>query len=166
MNALDPGAGVHAPPDTRVIGAIVAAVIALAIAIAGAWAVPWFGWVVGIAGLPGTTWLAWHLAPRAVRGGTGDAVRVALELGVLAILVADGLVVAVLLGSAALGAVGASQFAIDPTSLIGGIVQVALSFVSLVVIGACIVGIPAAVVVLPAAFVWAAIVRRVSGARA
>jgi hypothetical protein len=145
----------------RAVGAIIAAGIAIAVAVVGLWLVPGSGWVLGIAGLPGTTWLAWRLAPRAVRGGVGDAVTVAVELGALAIVVADALVVAVLLAWAAINALGAPHVTIDPSGAIGGVIQVAVSSVALMVIGAFIFGIPAAIVVLPAAFLWTFLVRRI-----
>jgi hypothetical protein len=151
--------------DVRVTGAVVAAGIALAIAVAGISALPGLGWVFGIAGLPGTTWLAWRMAPRAVRGGNRDAARVSLELAVLSILIADVLVVAVPLGAQALGAVGSIPPSVDQGAVIGAIVQAAVAFVPLTLIGAFLFGLPAAIVVLPAAFAWTAIVRRVAGVR-
>jgi hypothetical protein len=108
MSAFDRAAERNDPLDIRPIGAVVAAAIALAIAVVGLALVPGSGWVFGIAGLPGTTWLAWRLAPRAAQGGIGDGARVAIELGILSILVADALVVAVLLGWEAVSAAGPS----------------------------------------------------------
>lgn len=149
--------------DVRLIGAVVAAAIALVIAVVGLALVPGSGWVLGIAGLPGTTWLAWRLAPRAVRGGIGDTARVALELGIVSILVADALVVAVLLGWEAVGAAGSQPASVDLTAMVGVAIRVALAFVPIAVIGAFMLGLPAAIVVLPAAIVWAFVVRAVSG---
>jgi hypothetical protein len=151
------------PPDVRLIGAVVAAAIALLIAVVGLALVPGSGWVLGIAGLPGTTWLAWRLAPRAVRGGIADTARVALELGILSILLADALVVAVLLGWEAVGAAGSQPASVDLTAMVGAAIEVALAFVPIAVIGAFMLGLPAAIVVLPAAFAWTVAVRALSG---
>ena len=162
MSAFDHVAGQTEPPDVRVIGAVVAASIALVIAVAGLAIVPGSGWVLGIAGLPGTTWLAWRLGPRAVRGGIGDTVRVALELGILSIVVADALVVAVLLGRETVAAAGSQPASVDLAAMVGAAIQVAFAFVPIALIGAFMLGLPAAIVVLPAAFVWAFAVRAMS----
>ena len=151
--------------DPRLVGAIIAVAIALLIAVAGLSALPGFGWWFGIAGLPGTTLLAWRMAPWAVRGGTRDAARVALELGVLSILVADVLVVTGMLAADVLGAAGSVPGSLDVAAALGAILQVAAAFVPLTLIGAFLFGIPAAVIVLPAAVAWSVVLRHVIGAR-
>lgn len=159
MSAFDHAARRTKPADVRLIGAIVAAALALAIAVVGLALVPGSGWVFGIAGLPGTTWLAWRLAPRAVEGGISDGALAALELGILSILVADALVVAVLLGWEIVSAAGSPAASVDLTTMVGAAIQVAFAFVPIALIGAIIVGIPAAIVVIPAAFLWTFLMR-------
>lgn len=165
MRAFDRVAERDERLDVRIVGAMAAGVIALTIAGIGALLVPGSGWVLGVAGLPGTTWLAWRMAPRAIRGGIGEAARVAVELGVLSILIADALVAAVLLGWSALTTAATTHGASDVAAGVGALIQFASSFVALVLIGAFMFGIPAAIVVLPAAFAWTAVLRRLVGAR-
>jgi hypothetical protein len=165
MSAFDGAAGRTEPADVRLIGAIVAAAIALAIAVVGLALVPGSGWVFGIAGLPGTTWLAWRLAPRAVQGGISDGALAALELGILSILVADALVVAVVLGWDSVSAAGSPPASIDLSAMVGAAIQVAFAFVPIALIGAFIVGIPAAIVVIPAAFLWTFVIRILGSGR-
>jgi hypothetical protein len=47
--------------------------------------------------------------------------------------------------------------------MVGAVIQVGFAFVPLAVIGAFMFGLPAAIVALPAAIVWAFIVRVLSG---
>jgi len=163
MSAFDPVIDRNATTDPRVVGAVVAAAISIGIATAGVSALPGLGWWFGIAGLPGTALLAWRLAPRAIHGGMRDGARVSLELAVLSIVVADVLVVAVLLATETVGAAGSTPVSSGFGALVGVVIQVAAAFVPLVLIGAFLFGLPAAVVVLPAALLWTAIVRRVAG---
>jgi hypothetical protein len=164
MNVVDDAVEAPERPDVRAVGAIVAAVIALVIAVAGAWLIPAGGWVLGIVGLPGTTVVAWRLAPRAASSPARASLRVAVELTFWSIIVADVLVVVGLLGWAAMTGLATSDGTIDIGASIVTIAQTAVWSVAIVAIGAVFVGIPAAILVAPAAVAWVVIVRRVAAA--
>src|SRR5262245_10192483 len=158
--------------NVRLIGAIVAASIAGAVAIAGwlqgagtVWMPGWTpiadtGWWFGLLGLPGTTVIAWRLAPRAIEDGAWSAVRVAIQLAGLAIVVTDVILVGGLLGWAAVSAVATDRGPLDLVASVVALVQVAVTFGGMVVLGLLFYGIPAATIVLAAAVGWVASVRR------
>ena len=153
-------------PGTAGLGAIVAGAICAVIA-AGGWVVaPPIGWIVGAIGFPGTTMLAWWMSPHAVAATRHGAVGVAAELAVGSILIADALVVGIGLLAAAVGSVatmtvgGGSVSAADLVgAMVGGVSIGILYFL----IGALAVGIPVAVIVVPAALTWAVVVRWLTG---
>jgi hypothetical protein len=128
-------------PWIRAVGAMVAAVIALVVTVVGAWLVK-SGWMLGAAGLPGTTVVAWILAPRAVAAGRGNAIGVACELAVLSVVIAYAWISILL-----------TVFAGNEVAWVAW----------MLVVGAIVFGPLATVIVLPAAFTWTAIVRRVAG---
>ncbi len=102
------------------------------------------------------------MAPRVIAATRGGAVAVAIGLAVGTILVTDALVVAGIFVAAGLDAAGSMAPggpAISAVDLVGGIIGAASMGIFLFVIGAIVVGIPISVVVLPAAFIWAAAVR-------
>lgn len=143
------------------VGAVVAVATCLAIAMAGWLLVP-MGWVLGIAGLPATTFLAWRMGHRVVTDESSSAVWTAFLLGVETILVSDALV-AIVLTCAALASLVASGITMglgDPVTSIGGAFAFGLEAFGL---GALFVGIPVAFVVVPAALVWAGVVRALAG---
>ena len=88
-----------------VVGAAVAAAICVVIAAIG-WQIAPEGWVLGIVGLPATTFLAWKMSPGVVAADRQGAVARAIGLTVATILITDALVIAVLIGAAALGMPG------------------------------------------------------------
>ena len=140
MNTADQGIG-RDEALIRVVGAVVAAVIALVIMVVGAWLVR-DGWMLGVAGLPGTTVLAWILAPRAAAAGTGTAIRAACELAVLSVVVADAWI-----------SVFLTAFAENEV----------LWVVWILLVGAIVFAPIATIVVVPAALAWVAILRRIAG---
>ena len=77
-----------------------AAAICVVIAAIG-WQIAPEGWVLGIVGLPATTFLAWKMSPGVVAADRQGAVARAIGLTVATILITDALVVAVLIGAAA-----------------------------------------------------------------
>jgi hypothetical protein len=159
-SAIDAIAPTHS--DTHVhaaaIAACVAAIQCVGIAIAG-WQIAPEGWVAGIVGLPSTTFLAWRMGPGVAAAGRDGAVGRAVGLSIATILLTDALVVAILLLGSGAGFTGSwiGPGTGDPlTAIVNGVgLGIVLYFY-----GALIVGIPAAVIVVPAALVWAAIVRR------
>ena len=162
MNVFDHGVETRGTPDVPAVGAIVAATISITIASIGWLLVPDVGWILGIAGLPGTTVLAWRLAPRAVMGDTKRAIRVAGDLALFSILVADGLITCVLIVWTVMGALTSGE-PTAPADILIGAVGLALYFIGIFAIGAVFYGLAASVVVLPAALIWVAIVRRIAG---
>jgi hypothetical protein len=162
----------RAHPRAPMIAAGVAAAICLIIAGLG-WlmapegrALGWFpvpvGWVIGVVGLPGTTFLAWRMGARVATATRPGAAGIAFGLAVGTILVADALVVALAVVSASIGS-------LDSWSIDGGATFLATLFGGIVfglflfMIGAILVGIPVAIVVVPAALIWAALVRFLVG---
>jgi len=140
------------------VGAVVAAAICVAIAALG-WQLAPEGWVLGIAGLPATTYLAWRMGPGVAAATGRNAVNRAVVLSAATIVLSDALVILVLIGWVVVDSVdsisidgGASAIA----ALVGGLAFGVLAFL----IGGIVVGVPVVVVVFPAALVWAAVVRR------
>jgi hypothetical protein len=150
-----------------VVGAAVAAAICLVIAAVG-WLIAPEGWVLGIAGLPATTFFAWKLGPGVADADRSGAAARAFGLTVATILVSDALVVVLLIGAAAVGMAGFG-LGVTATDALTIILAALGEGIFVYLIGAVVVGIPVSVVVFPAALVWAAIVRlvvrRVSPAR-
>jgi hypothetical protein len=150
-----------AHPHVQPIAAGVAAAICVAIAGLG-WAMVPEGWVLGVVGLPGTTFLAWRMGRTVATSTRSGAVGVALGLSVGTILMADALVVGLIVIAASIG--GFDSLTVDGgatflATLLGG----AAFGLFMLVIGAFVVGIPVAVVVVPAALIWAALVRFLVG---
>jgi hypothetical protein len=151
----------HTHPHARVIAAGVAGAICVAIAGLG-WVMAPEGWVVGVVGLPGTMFLAWRMGEHIATSTRSGAVGVALGLSVATILLADALVVGLIVIAASVGAVGSLTVDGGATflaTLFGGAAFGLFMFV----IGAIVVGIPVAIVVVPAALIWAALVRFLVG---
>lgn len=160
MNVFDQAAK-EDEPWIRAVGAVVAAVIALVIAVLGAWLVR-DGWMLGVAGLPGTTVLASMLAPRAVTGERRHAVRTAGRLALYAILLADGLASRFIVAWAAVTTLANGDGPSDVFGIAIGVIGAAAYFVGVFAIGAVFFGLAASVVVLPAALIWVALVRRLA----
>ncbi len=158
----DPGVTVvTANPRAPLIAAAIAAGICLAIAGLG-WLLAPEGWVLGVVGLPGTTYLAWRMGARVATASRAGAAGIAFSLTVETIVIADALVVGLIVLAAAVGS-------FDSLTVDGGATFLATLFGGAVfglfvfLIGAFVVGIPVAVVVVPAALIWAALVRVVVG---
>jgi hypothetical protein len=148
-------------PHARMIAAGVAGAICLAIAGLG-WLLAPEGWVLGLVGLPGTTLLAWRMGGHLTTSTRSGAAGVALGLSVGTILITDALVVGLIVISASVGAFASLTTDGGATFLatfFGGAVFGLFMFV----LGAIVVGIPAAIVVVPAALIWAALVRFLVG---
>lgn len=140
------------------LGAIVAAAICILIAAIG-WQIAPEGWVLGIVGLPATTFLAWKMGPGVVAADRQGAVARACGLTVATILISDALAVVVLIGAAALGMPGFG-LGFTATDALTVVVAALAEGILFGLIGAVVIGIPVSVVVFPAALVWAAVVRR------
>jgi hypothetical protein len=102
------------------------------------------------------------MAPRAIVGGTRNALLVAVELAFLAIAVADGLVTILLVGGAAVVAIGDGRGPVDVSGYLLGAIQVAAGLIGVFAIGATFYGALALAVVLPVACVWTIALRAVS----
>jgi hypothetical protein len=164
--ALAEVAPVRTYPRAARLGAAVAAAICVTIALGGWLLAPPSGWVVGAIGCPGTTVLAWRMAPKVIAATRGGAFAMAVALAIGAILVADALVVGGILVGAAVEAVRSSSLdgaAISAVGLVGGMVGGAAMGIFLFLVGAIVVGIPVSVIVMPAALIWAAVVRHLAG---
>ncbi len=134
------------------IGAALAATIALFIAVVGGALKPDDqGWLLGVLGVPVTTILAWRTAPRVVAETTkrGIAMR-AVGLGVRTIVFTE----TAILGTVVTVATLFSLLDPDGQSLVGVGFLVVYGLVAMVVGGLVV-----AVIVIPAAFVWAALLR-------
>jgi hypothetical protein len=156
--ATAPGVtAVTANPRAPLIAAGIAAGICLAIAGLG-WVIAPEGWVLGVVGFPGTTFLAWRMGARVATATRAGAAGIALGLTVETILIADALVVVLVVISSSIGS-------FDSLTVDGGATFLATLFGGAVfglfmfLIGAVVVGIPVALVVVPAALIWAALVR-------
>jgi hypothetical protein len=153
-------------PGAARLGAIVASAICVVIAVGGWLQAPPMGVIVGAIGFPGTTMLAWRMGPHAVAATRGGAVAVAGELAVGSILLADALVVGIVLLGAAVGGGGSMTIDGDAASavdLVGGLSGGVAIAIFYFVVGAIVIGIPVGVIVVPAALVWAVIVRWLAG---
>ena len=139
------------------IGAGVAVAICIVIAAVG-WLIAPEGWILGLVGLPVTTFLAWRMAPGVVAADRQEAVARAFGLTIATIVMADALVVALMMGAAVLGLAGTGMS--PATDAVTGIIEVVGFGVIAFFFGAVIVGIPVVIVVVPAAPVWAAAVRQ------
>ena len=144
--------------NASVIGAAVAAAICILIAAIG-WQIAPEGWVLGIVGLPATTFLAWKMSPGVVVADRQGAVARAVGLTIATILITDALVIAVLIGSAAFGMPGFG-LGVSATDALTVVLSALGEGILFGLIGAVVIGIPVSVVVFPAALVWAGIVRR------
>jgi len=144
--------------NASVVGAAVAAAICVVIAAIG-WQIAPEGWVVGIVGLPATTFLAWKMSPGVVAADRQGAVARAIGLTVATILITDALVIAGLIGTAALGMPGFG-LGVSATDALTVVISALGEGVLFGLIGAVVIGIPVSVVVFPAALVWATLVRR------
>ena len=78
------------------------------------WQIAPEGWVLGIVGLPATTFLAWKMSPGVVAADRQGAVARAIGLTVATILITDVLVIAVLIGAAACSGCRASGWGFPP----------------------------------------------------
>jgi hypothetical protein len=136
------------PRRASVIGAAVAACICFVVAAAGEIVGIPGGWLLGIGGLPATTFLASRMGPRVVAASTEGALAHAVVLGIETIILSDLLVAIVL-------AIASLQESWIGGALVGGML--------VFIIGAIFVGLPVTVIVLPAAFIWAVIVRFIVG---
>jgi hypothetical protein len=153
-------------PGAARLGAIVAAAICVVIAVGGWLQAPPMGAIVGAIGFPGTTTLAWRMGPHVVAARRRGAVALAGELAVGSILLADALVVGIVLLGAAVGGGGSMTIdgsAASAVDLVGGLSAGAAVGIFYFVVGAIVIGIPVAVIVVPAALAWAEIVRWLAG---
>jgi len=156
-----PAASVRPTVDRRhasVVGAAVAGAICLVIATVG-WQVAPEGWVLGIVGLPATTFLAWRMGPGIVAADRQGALARAVGLTVGTILLSDALVVVGLMAAAAVGAPGFG-LGIAASDVVTVLVTALAEGILFGMIGAVLIGIPVSVVVFPAALMWATLVRR------
>jgi hypothetical protein len=132
-------------------GAGIAAAICLLIAVIG-WAIqPDTGWIIGVVGLPMVTILAWRSAPAVVAASTRTKVaRHAVGLAVRTIVLTDVVITGLIALLFLVSSVGQGS----GESMVWALVVVFYGLVAIPV-----AGIPLLVIVVPAALVWAALVR-------
>jgi hypothetical protein len=124
------------------------------------------GWIVGVIGLPGTTALAWRIAPRVIDATRRGAVARALGLAVGSVMITDALVSIVMAAAETLG--GISTLSADgreltlPAIATAGLTALALA-IFLFLVGAVFVGLVVLASVVPLAFIWAGLVRLLAG---
>ena len=151
------------------LGALIAAAICAVVALVGGLIQPPEGVIVGLIGLPGTTWLAYRLAPAIVVADRRTALKLALILAVRAVLIGDAIVVAAIGLWTLPQALGTLLAMSDPGSMLayaitGPVVFLALG-VLLFLFGLVFFGLPAIAICIPAAIVWAGVVRAVGSRR-
>jgi hypothetical protein len=145
------------------LGALVAVAICIAIAALGVLLVSPTGGLFGAIGMPGMAILAYHFAPAIVGANWRSASGLILHLTFGSILLADVVIVAGFMAwFIANGA--AEMFAMHDlaSALIAGstsVVALGMLGVVIVIAGMIICGLPAAIVVLPSAIIWAVLVR-------
>jgi hypothetical protein len=153
-------------PRAARLGAAIAAVICVFIAWVGWLIAPPTGWIVGAIGFPGAAVLAWKMAPRVIAASRFGAAAEAFVLAIGSIAVADVLVSAFFAAGFIANGIGAAT--VDGASfplleVVTMILQAAYLAAMVFLLGAIIVGIPVALVVVPAALIWAAFVRLLAG---
>jgi hypothetical protein len=145
------------------LGALVAVVICIGIAAVGVLLNPPAGGLFGAIGMPGMAILAYHFAPAVVGANRRTTAGLILRLTFGSILLADALIVAGytiwVIANRATEVFAmhdlASALIVGSTSLIAlGVLGVVI-----VIAGMIIYGLPAAIVVLPSAIIWAVLVR-------
>lgn len=153
-------------PGGPKLGAMVSAALCLTIAAVGWLLAPPVGWIVGVMGLPAATALGWWMAPSVIDATTGSAFALAGELAIYSIVATGVVLVALVTVGLAIGSVGvlsvgdARISVLDIVAAIGG---GASAWMPIVAIGAVMVAIPVAFVVLPAAVTWTFTVRWLAG---
>ena len=147
------------------LGGLVAAVMCMVFAFAGWLIAPPTGWIIGVVGIPGTTFLAWRMAPRVIHASGTRVLAIAGGLAIGSIFIADS-IVSIVVATASIvsetGHVLADGGEVTlPGFITAGVVAFAFS-IFLFIVGAVVVGVFALVSVVPAALIWAVTVRRLA----
>jgi hypothetical protein len=152
--------------DRRFVGVLVATFICAVITICGA-AVTTGGWVVGAVGWPAAIGLAWRFAPEAAVAPGTRPLAVALWYEARVILATDALIM--IAWALIMVLSGPSWVFTDhgplewPVYAAGGVVLLAALAFAGYLLGLAVVGLPALVLVLPAAVLWAVILKVIVG---
>jgi len=152
--------------DHRFVGVLVATFLCAVITVAGA-AISPNGWLVGAIGWPAAIGLAWRFALEAAVASGTRLLAVALWYGARVILATDALIMAgwvVLMVLYGTSWVFTDRGPLEwPVYAVAGLVMLgALAFAGYL-LGLAVVGLPALVLVLPAAILWAVIVKVIVG---
>ncbi len=149
--------------DPRHLGVMVAMFICSVVIVGGAVLDPPGGWVVGLVGLPATLALSWRFGPELATATGRGTVKAGVRFGAKVILVTDALVIGVAAVPTAIS--GISWVFTDhhpfewPVYLVAGFFGLLGLAVLFFLAGAAFVGIPVSFVVLPAALLWAYLLR-------
>ena len=158
--------GIDGSPDIPPMAAAVALGIAFVITLGGL-AFSEFGWVPGALGSPVVAVLAWQMSRELVAADRVHAVSVSLWFAARTILVAAALVVAVITAGTLVAGLawvvdGHPAVEIPLYIFMGAVLLMALAVIYFL-FGLAFVGLPMLALVIPAAIVWAVLVRRIAG---
>ncbi len=148
------------------LGAIVAAAICGVIAIGGWIVQPDGSQMVGLLGLPAATILGYRLAGRVIAADRQGAAVVGGGFAIGTVLVTDALVVIAMVGESVVDSADrlAGHDLIELVAdLATDLVTAIAAALFLYLMGALIVGLPVLLVTVPAAMVWAILVRFLAG---
>jgi hypothetical protein len=149
-------------PDIAWLGALTAVGLCLVIAVVGFIISPPMGALFGAVGMPGTVVLAYRLAPSMATADRLTAVWLAARLSFATILIADALTIAgigLMVLASVVGAPSSGAPGVDVAGAIGAIIGLTFYGVLVFLVGLLLAGIPAALVVLPAALLWSVVIR-------
>ncbi len=156
-------------PDVQPIGASIAVAISLVITMGGLF-VSEFGWIPGTVGLPIAAVLAWQMSRELVAAHGWHVLAIALWLAAKTILITAAFGIVALMTYvvvAGFGWVVDGHPAIQiPLYVITGAAALIVLAAMYYFIGLALLGLPALAIVVPAAIVWAVVVRLVVSRRA
>ncbi len=148
--------------DIAWLGALTAVGMCVLIAAIGFVISPPMGALFGAVGMPGTVVLAYRLAPSMATADRLAAVWLAVRLSFETILIADALTIAgigLLLLASVVGTPSSGSPGVDVAGAIGAIIGLTFYGVLVFLVALLLVGVPAALVVLPAALIWSVVIR-------
>jgi hypothetical protein len=151
--------------DPRPVGAVVALAVSSTIAMVGLLLDPVVGFVIGAVGVPVAVTLGWRMAPEAAAASGLRILAVPLWLGARTILLADAIIVGVVTPFGA--AWGLPWVVTDhepiswPLYLVGGCLALGVIVIAIYLCGLAFVGLPVMVLVMPAAIIWAALLKAI-----
>jgi hypothetical protein len=154
--------------DASRLGAMCAALICALVAALGFLMNPPTGWLLGIAGLPASTFVAWRLAPSVVTAGRWSALGLASLMAAATYVLSDlvisiGIVVWAMISAVLSALVHPGQPSLPGFAEL--LVAIVPGVIFLFVVGAAIFATTAIPTVLVAALVWVVAVRLIGDRR-